>query len=465
MLRVTVEFLWVVRRQGVNIAPSQSVDCVRATKLLGYGNINALRTAYGAILAQSERDRNAVVLVFDQFFLARAAPRSLREALEQRGLSPAELNAICTMLVARASFDDDAGSASTPLGSALAGDASWNHALLLAGLGQTIRKPPAPLQLGFQTQRMLTQAGFARAGSELGELQIALAGEFGAGRAKQIATLLQQELQRRAHELRDLLERARTNEAARTAAVTNPSALALQQLSADDALAVRRSIRALGEKLAKVHAVRRKHARRGKLDARKTLALARRTGFVPHRLAFRRAKPKRPELWLLCDISESVRESARFMLELAAAAHTAFAKTRCFVFVSEPREVTALLAERGTQDAIAAMFGGEVVPLTRNSNYARAFDQLLREHGPDLTRRTSLVILGDGRTNFLGDGIASLTELGKKARSLVWIASEPRSRWGEGDSAMLRYAAICTQTLEGTTLQDLERAIMRLAQR
>jgi uncharacterized protein len=160
-----------------------------------------------------------------------------------------------------------------------------------------------------------------------------------------------------------------------------------------------------------------------------------------------------------------VRESARFMLELAAAAHTAFAKTRCFVFVSEPREVTKLLATRGTQGAIAAMFGGEVVPLTRNSNYARAFDQLLHEHGRELTKRTSLVILGDGRTNFLGDGITSLTELGKKARSLCWIASEPRSRWGEGDSAMLRYAAVCTQTLEGTTLQDLERAIMRLAQR
>ena len=74
---------------------------------------------------------------------------------------------------------------------------------------------------------------------------------------------------------------------------------------------------------------------------------------------------------LLCDVSESVRTVSRFMLELVYAAHDLFDRTRSFVFVSEVGETTALFEREPARVALAAAYGGDVVPVTDNSNYGR----------------------------------------------------------------------------------------------
>jgi uncharacterized protein with von Willebrand factor type A (vWA) domain len=76
----------------------------------------------------------------------------------------------------------------------------------------------------------------------------------------------------------------------------------------------------------------------------------------------------------------------------------------------------------------------------------------------DVDRRTTVVILGDGRTNYLDNAAEVLDETRKRARAVVWLCPESRAQWATGDSAMPRYAPKCTRVLEVRNARDLETA-------
>jgi uncharacterized protein with von Willebrand factor type A (vWA) domain len=71
-------------------------------------------------------------------------------------------------------------------------------------------------------------------------------------------------------------------------------------------------------------------------------------------------------------------------------------------------------------------------------------------------RRTTVVILGDGRTNYQDDAAPVLDRIRSRARSLLWLCPEARSEWGAGDSAMGRYEPKCDAVLEVRCARDLE---------
>ncbi|MGH7328530.1 MAG: VWA domain-containing protein, partial [Polyangiaceae bacterium] len=86
-------------------------------------------------------------------------------------------------------------------------------------------------------------------------------------------------------------------------------------------------------------------------------------------------------------------------------------------------------------------------------------------HGRDLDRRTTLVILGDGRTNYHADAVDSLARLKERARAIYWLCPEPRASWAFGDSAMVKYAKHTTKVLEVTCARELEEAARLIAKR
>lgn len=156
----------------------------------------------------------------------------------------------------------------------------------------------------------------------------------------------------------------------------------------------------------------------------------------------------RPKLLIVCDISDSVRQVARFLLELAYLAQELTSRTRTFVFVSELGETTEIFARAPIDQALAAAWSGRVVSIAGNSNYGRALKQLADREAASIDRRTVVVVLGDGRTNYLDDGAASLDRIRARARALYWLCPEPRGRWHLGDSRMAEYATRCTRVVE-----------------
>jgi uncharacterized protein with von Willebrand factor type A (vWA) domain len=186
------------------------------------------------------------------------------------------------------------------------------------------------------------------------------------------------------------------------------------------------------------------------------------TGGVPFRPARRARRRDRPRLVLLRDVSESVRAASRFLLELVAAVQELFRDARSFVFVSDVAETTALFRDGTTGDALRAIGSGAVVSLAHDSNYARALDGFWDRVHRDVDRRTTVVVLGDGRTNHHGDAAEVVGRLRDRARRVLWLCPEPPSRWGTGDSAMHRYAAVASEVLPARTARELEDAARRL---
>jgi uncharacterized protein with von Willebrand factor type A (vWA) domain len=159
-----------------------------------------------------------------------------------------------------------------------------------------------------------------------------------------------------------------------------------------------------------------------------------------------------------------VRPAAAFLLELVYAAHDLFTGTRSFVFVSEVGEATALFDGSIAPDAaFAHIWSGAVVPLDHDSNYGRALRAFEAHSRGFIDRRTTVVVLGDGRGNYYDSAPDVLDRIRGRARAVVWLSTEPRGQWGQGDSAMFAYAPRCSAVLEACCVADLEKAARALA--
>ena len=441
LVRVLDELLWVLRRNGFTIATSQAIDVARVARAVGFSSETTLRDAIAAVVVTRARDRARFEDTWRTFFAGESHRRTLWERLEGQGFSASELEALREMLI------ETEGEALGPL---VHRGAELDRLLQLAGASRLLEGMQSPLQSGFFTHRLLEQAGTWRAEGELSSLKTRLVDAMGAERAEAMIAALKREIELAADEMRAFVKE---RSAPRTETETP-----LDRLSEEETLEVRRAIRAFVQRLRGGERVRRKRSRHGRIDAHATLRRAMRNGGVPFVLARKARRRDKPKLLVLCDVSDSVRAVARFMLELTFASQELFSGTRSFVFVSDLGETTKLFATEKVETALARAYGGSIVPITHNSNYGRvlrAFEETVLR---DVDRRTTVVILGDGRTNYQADSAAVLDAIRARARALVWLCPEPRAAWSTGDSAMSRYAPKCTKVLEVRSARDLEDA-------
>ena len=467
--RIVDELLWTLRRAGLTIATSQAIDAARAAALLGFESKDTLRDALAAILVQRARDTKRFVRAFDEHFaLALGGPRTFWDRLG-RDFTAAETALLRELLLAQgaastASSDADGAhrGSTAPLASLLAvGDAELGQLLAAAEIRRAIEPMKSRQQVGFFGQRVLQAAGVHEARTALVALRRRLLDALGAARGGALADAVEGELDRvqatlRAHVARTADEResaGRDGDGAQKRLATTD----FTALSPAEVLEVRLAVRRFVEKLAGGERVRRRRARTGTIDPRRTLRHAFATGGVPLVLARKRRTRGKPRLVILCDISDSVRATARFMLELTYSAQELFERTRSFVFVSEVGEATELFA-RGAGSIEAALgraYGGAVVPVTGNSSYGRALRQFEARHAFELDRRTTLVVLGDGRSNYGDDGAEVLDRLRGRVRAVIWLTPEGRGTWMQGDSAMGRYERASTKVLTVRSAREL----------
>jgi hypothetical protein len=465
LLRLLSELCAVLRRRGLKVAPPELIDAARALSVCGLDERETVREALATTLIKRSSDRDVFDECFDAFFArgtrdGRAAG-DLFERLRQDGFDDAELAALREILAA----DADAGTLAALLGAG--GDAELTRLLLRPEVQRALEGLGSPLQIGFYTQRANEMVGLGRASGGLARLRAALRGALGP-RGEAMADRLAKELDRARGDVRDFVrsEMQRRNAGAQADAKQRRlERTPFTSLSDAEVEEVRRAVRRLAEKLRGKARVRRRHARRGALDLRRTLRLSWKTAGVPTTPA-RKLRPRdRPRLVLLCDVSDSVRLAARFMLELVWALQELFADTRSFVFVSQLGEVTKLFRREPVSSALARVFGGEAVSLADNSNYGAVFARFWRDHQGLVDRRCTVVVIGDGRNNYQADEAWALASLRRRARALLWINPERRGSWGIGDSAMHRYAPECTKVLEVACAAELEEAARALIAR
>ncbi|TYP87539.1 vWA domain-containing protein [Blastococcus xanthinilyticus] len=213
---------------------------------------------------------------------------------------------------------------------------------------------------------------------------------------------------------------------------------------AGDLAELRRSVAPLARRLAVRLSARRKMGRQGRLDFRRTVRASLGTGGVPVVTHHRPRKVHKPELVVLCDVSGSVAGFSHFTLMLTQALREHFTGVRAFAFVDSTDEVTRFFSPGvDVADAIARIGReAQVVAFDGHSDYGNAFDVFADRWASAVGPKTSLLVLGDGRTNYRQPGVPVLAGLVSKARSAHWLNPEPRRMWGSGDSAADRYGEV-----------------------
>jgi uncharacterized protein with von Willebrand factor type A (vWA) domain len=84
----------------------------------------------------------------------------------------------------------------------------------------------------------------------------------------------------------------------------------------------------------------------------------------------------------------------------------------------------------------------DVVSFDGHSDYGNAFEVFADRWPAAVGPKTSLLVLGDGRTNYRRPGLPVLADLVRRSRSAHWLNPEPRRLWGSGDSAADRYGEV-----------------------
>ncbi|MBF0467594.1 MAG: VWA domain-containing protein [Desulfamplus sp.] len=233
--------------------------------------------------------------------------------------------------------------------------------------------------------------------------------------------------------------------------------------------------------------------RKGTIDIKKTLRNSGKYQGVPLDIKFRDKPKNRSSLVILCDISGSVWSSARFMLNILYALQDCFTRVKSFVFVAQLVEVTSLL-ERGSlnqfnkinvvdgitqtqgtidQDTVAqganavntainTILNSNIINTSEHTDYGAALSSFKKNHPHILNHKTTLIIMGDGRSNYLNPQANILAEIREKCKRVIWLNPEPYNTWNSGDSEIFAYKPHCHEIRTCMNLNHLTQFVKEL---
>lgn len=233
--------------------------------------------------------------------------------------------------------------------------------------------------------------------------------------------------------------------------------------SSDDLAEMKRTVAVLARRLAARLAYKHHHTRRGRLDFRRTIRASLQNGGTPLETKHKH-RIHRPELVILCDISGSVSAFSRFALALLYALAQHFRKIRSFAFIDGIDEVTAFFDGADLEEATGRIRSeAKVVWIDGHSDYGNALGHFLKRYPDALTPRTTVLLLGDARSNFRAPRAEMLHEIRQRSRKVYFLNPEPHRHWNTGDSIVSAYETACDGVFECRNLRQLATFIERIA--
>ena len=439
-----VEFLAALREAGLPVSVAEGIDAAASVPVIDLLDREQLRAAFAATLVKRPHHRPAFDTIFDVYFPPvtgrSAAPPSDTEPpprdpdAAHRGPLEDPLRDRVRADLFRALLEGDAalldGVAREAVGafgevrSGTPGRSSWSRMTVLQ------RVAPETLMAGLLDAFL--------AGQERGGLAERRARTLLADRIERFTRRVDVDVRRRLAEVTDAESVART---ARRPTIDQVNFLSATRT---DLVALRREIQPLARRLAARLAIDQRRGSRGALDFRRTIRESLSSGGVPLQTYHRPKRPLKSDLVVLCDVSDSVSSFAQFTLLLVYALREVFTKVRAFAFVDELDEVTRFFTPGGDPlDAVTKLATeADVAGLMGRTDYGRAFE-LFADRFPDaIGSRTSLLVLGDARSNYGDVALPTLRELAGRAKHAYWLNPERRASWDTGDSRARDLGAI-----------------------
>jgi uncharacterized protein with von Willebrand factor type A (vWA) domain len=470
MLDVLQGFVHELRVAGLPVSMTENLDAMRAVEHVPLQDRDAFKTALSATLVKHHGHYKVFDTVFEVYFSIFSPGveggeageggeggavdfEQLRNEMDAGGAMGQLSNEELAQMLLDALMKMDMEALRALAGAAVARFAGMEPGRPVGGayyLYRTLRQLDAEGLVG----KMMEQAQQDDLVGE-GAFDDRLAREEYEGRLKVLKELIEAEIRRR------LVADRGVEAMARTLRKPLPEDVDFMHASREEMQQLQRAIYPLTRALAARLAQRRRHRHRGTLDFRQTVRHSLSYGGVPAEPKFKRPRPSKPEIMVVADISGSVASFARFTLQFVYAMQSEFSKVRSWVFIDGVDEVTRFFDE--SDELVTAInrvnTEADVVWVDGHSDYGHAFEVWHERHIREVTRKTSIILLGDARNNYHAAQAWTLSEMRKRARRLFWLDPEPRGYWDTGDSIISEYAPYCDGVYEVRNLRQLNRFV------
>ena len=437
-----------LRGEGVAVGTSEILDAFAALEQVPWTDQADFREALAATIAKSQDDRRVFELLFDRFFFRAAEAEAV-----QQGINEAEVEA-------------EGGEGS---------ELESSERLDMDALREQVREAiVAEEEDRMRDLARLSIAAFGRAegsgvvgvdvqrirrtlGLSTGQQAQPAPAEEGAEPPPSISreqlNAFERHLRRELE--RDLIERTEALPPSRPLAELDR---ALPTSPTQDLAAVHRAVSQMKRRLATLGHEQRGRKQGQLVDVRRTMRASLETGGVPLRLRYRPKRPRRPEIYVLCDVSTSVTSASVFFLSVLHALHDSFRKLRSFVFIERISEVSEVFEQERDFAAIARKISSEggVADVSGYTDYGRVWQEFLTEISDELDPRSTVIVLGDARTNGREPHAEVFAQVAERAGRLFWLNPEPKLYWNYGDSVMAAYERYCDGAFECWTTRHLE---------
>lgn len=460
---VLVNFIQICRRVGLRVSVSESLDGARAAMTIGMENRPPFKAALRASLIKRTKDIPLFDQVFDAYFTDNPSDIPIEEQFGHGLPKPGE------------SGDDEYDEAMRQAMQQMGGMSDMAQALLQGNVQfitaemlrqmspEQLAELRSMLQRGQFTRVVLDQMGWEKVQREIMKLiqQLQRQGNYEAA----------QQVRERLWELQELFPKWVANEvndmAEKQLQPQQPPAPQAHDLMQKDfsryteaeIKAMEDVVEQLARRLREDWSRRAKQGGSRRLDVPRTLRAAMGTNGVPLELRWKQKRRNRLNIAVLCDVSSSVRNASRFMLQLVYSLQQQRGRVRSFVFIGDLDEVSQTFERNNIDEAVRIATSEANIIYWAHSDFGRAFRDFLDNHGDALTSRTTVIVLGDGRSNFYDPQIEAVQEIKERARKVIWLNPESEWGWGTGDSIAPLYARYCDRMMECRNLEQLTEAI------
>jgi len=431
-----------LRSEGVAVGTSEILDAFAALEQVPWESQDDFREALAATIAKSQEDRRLFELLFERWFFRAAEAEAIEREIEEGAEGEREG-------AERLDIDDLRERIRQAI---VAGDDGEMRDLARLAIAAFGRQGEGSGVVGVDVQRIRRTLELS-AGTQPRD------GEATDGAAER-PPIDREQLNRFERHLRRELER-QLIERTETLPPSRPLAeldRALPTSPTQDLAAVHRAVSQMKRRLATLGHEQRGRRKARTVDVRRTLRASLETGGVPMHLRYRPKRPRRPEIYVLCDVSTSVTSASVFFLSVLHALHDSFRKLRSFVFIERISEVTEIFEHERDFREIAKRVSSEggVADVSGYTDYGRVWLEFLTEISDDLDPRSTVIVLGDARTNGREPHAEVFAQVAERAGRLFWLNPEPKLYWNYGDSVMAAYERHCDGAFECWTTRHLE---------
>ena len=436
------DFIHILRSSDLRVSTSESIDAMNVVSEIGIEDRSLLKHSLSFSLAKTLREKEIFNEWFDNFFEENYMNLSEDKLPQKNNEKDSEISDLGVLDKNENSLEELYNNSDRT---------SLMTTMALAAREANLQDIRLFTQVGMFTRKIFDEMGLEKLNNDIFQ-----ASRDGNIKREEDLKNIRENLRLEIREYIENQVKLRTSNTGKQLREDALSQMRLTQADKSDYKIMSGIIKKMARRLISVHSRRKRKSQRGLLDIRSTIRTNQEYDGILFETVWKKTKVDRPKIVALCDVSGSVANVSRFFLMFLHSLTEILPNVRTFAFSNKAGEVTDLFENKDIEVAAAETLllnGGG------STDYGQAFVDLEGLLENNIDRKTTVIILGDARSNYGDPRCDVLKTIQEKSKRILFLNPEPKSVWGTGDSEMLRFVPYCSKSKVCSSLFDLERVV------